>query len=190
MDLSIFSQKYRPEKNLLHFQVVNRAVFSNGDPVIYAGGNKFWKQASKSEIPAYCYFNNDPEEVMLFNFYAVSDPRGLATKDYSVPSVMETKESFTRLLKEQFKSGICSKIRTCDGTFRKSQFSGYVWSSTEVDNGYGNCFRLSDPAELEIKKTAAVKGMGFTVVVVRESRSNLFVGLLTNKLWFRKWKTE
>lgn len=67
--------------------------FRNGDEIFHAQTNKEWKQAAKEGRPAYCYYNNDPaygeKYGLLYNWYAVNDPRGLAPDCWQVPSDMD-----------------------------------------------------------------------------------------------------
>ncbi len=68
-------------------------TFSNGDNIPEAKTNEEWRKAAKEKKPAWCYYNNDSENGKtygkLYNWYAVSDPRGLAPKSYHVPTSVE-----------------------------------------------------------------------------------------------------
>ena len=72
---------------------LNTSKFKNGDPITHAKTDKEWQSASENKQPAWCYNNNDPVNGrlygMLFNWYAVADPRGLAPKGWHVPSSRE-----------------------------------------------------------------------------------------------------
>jgi uncharacterized protein (TIGR02145 family) len=65
-------------------------VFRNGDSIKHARTENEWLECAKKQVPAWCYFNNN--EVlgkrfgMLYNWYAVNDPRGLAPKGYKIPN--------------------------------------------------------------------------------------------------------
>lgn len=65
-------------------------VFRNGDKIMEAQTNDEWERASKNKIPAWCYYKKNVmnEEVygILYNWYAVNDPRGLAPDGWAVPS--------------------------------------------------------------------------------------------------------
>ncbi|MFO0493923.1 MAG: FISUMP domain-containing protein [Flavobacteriia bacterium] len=64
--------------------------FRNGDPIYEARSKEDWIKAGEQEIPAFCYYNNDPSTVkkygVLYNWYAVNDPRGLAPNGWKIPS--------------------------------------------------------------------------------------------------------
>jgi uncharacterized protein (TIGR02145 family) len=66
------------------------STFRNGDPIPEAKTNSEWEMASKNKQPAWCYYNNDPQYGekygKLYNWYAVTDPRGLAPVGYHIPS--------------------------------------------------------------------------------------------------------
>ncbi len=67
--------------------------FRNGDLIPEAKNIKDWYYAGNNGQPAWCYYDNDPANGSkygkLYNFYAVSDPRGLAPEGFHVPSVNE-----------------------------------------------------------------------------------------------------
>ena len=64
--------------------------FSNGDPILEIRDNDEWLKCFKKKIPAYCHIDNDPNNTtefgLLYNFYAVHDPRGLAPIGWKIPS--------------------------------------------------------------------------------------------------------
>lgn len=69
------------------------ATFRNGDPIQEAKTNEEWINASKAKQPVWCYYNNDPANGKkygrMYNWYAVSDPRGLAPAGWHVPALEE-----------------------------------------------------------------------------------------------------
>jgi len=84
------------------------STFSNGDPIPQAQSIAEWKKASNQKKPAWCYYQverfsetkyfGEPDKSKkygkLYNWYAVSDPRGLAPKGWHIPSNDEWKELF------------------------------------------------------------------------------------------------
>ena len=64
--------------------------FRNGDLIPHIKSNEEWKKAGYNEQPAWCYYDNDPENgkkySKLYNWYAVNDSRGLAPEGYHVPT--------------------------------------------------------------------------------------------------------
>jgi uncharacterized protein (TIGR02145 family) len=69
---------------------LNVSTFRNGDPIPEAKTNEEWEKAGKNKQPAWCYYDNDPKNGAkygkLYNWYAVSDPRGLPPAGWHVPS--------------------------------------------------------------------------------------------------------
>jgi uncharacterized protein (TIGR02145 family) len=64
--------------------------FRNGDSIKQVKTDKEWAECAKKQIPAWCYYNNDPisgkRNGILYNWFAVNDPRGLAPKGYKIPN--------------------------------------------------------------------------------------------------------
>ncbi|MFN5345635.1 MAG: FISUMP domain-containing protein [Bacteroidota bacterium] len=67
--------------------------FANGDLIPEIKNLESWVTAYKNHLPAWCYYNNDPENGAvygkLYNQYAVSDTRGLCPIGWHVPSLDE-----------------------------------------------------------------------------------------------------
>lgn len=71
-------------------------TFQNGDTILHAPSLEEWLEAAKKGIPAWCYYNNNPDLGKrfgrLYNWYAASDQRGIAPKGWRVPSSKDIKE--------------------------------------------------------------------------------------------------
>lgn len=69
---------------------LNVDEFRNGDPIPHAHTDEEWKRAGKNRQPAWCYYDNDPANGKiygkLYNWYAVSDRRGLSPEGWYIPS--------------------------------------------------------------------------------------------------------
>jgi len=87
--VEIGSQKWS-SKNLMTTR------FRNGDSIKNISSIKEWEQAGKNGTPAWCFYNNNPENGKLFgliyNWHAVIDPRGLAPLNTHLPSIEEWRE--------------------------------------------------------------------------------------------------
>ena len=150
-DIKIGSQVWMV-KNL------NVDKFRNGNAITQAKSKEDWIKAGLSKQPAWCYYNNDPQNGTkygkLYNWYAVNDPRGLAPKGYHVPSdaewttllnVLGDKENAGRKLKskegwnengngnnESGFSGLpCGNRGSGNASFGAIGVTVYWWSSTE-----------------------------------------------------------
>jgi len=135
--------------------------FRNGDPIPEAKTNEDWEKAGKNGDPAWCYYNNNPENGnrygKLYNWFAVNDPRGLAPEGWKIPSdedwsrltgflggesVAGKKIKFTDFWvdidgesgngnNESGFSGLPGGYRNDDGEFSISGKYGRWWSSTK-----------------------------------------------------------
>lgn len=67
--------------------------FQNGDLIPEAKSKKEWQKANESKQPAWCYYDNNPADAdkkgKLYNWYAVSDQRGLAPAGWRIPGLKD-----------------------------------------------------------------------------------------------------
>lgn len=67
---------------------LNTNKFQNGDIIPEAKTKEEWVKAGSEKKPAWCYYENDPENGKkygkLYNWYAINDPRGLAPKGWHI----------------------------------------------------------------------------------------------------------
>lgn len=145
---------------------LNVDKFRNGDPIPEAKTDEEWQKAGKNGEPAWCYYNNNPDNGdrcgKLYNWFAVNDPRGLAPNGWKIPS----EEDWNRLIdflggysvarmkmkstefwadndgesgngtNESDFSGLPGGLRYYDGTFSSIGDGGYWWTSSEFVTGY------------------------------------------------------
>lgn len=160
------------------------STFRNGDPIPQVQNNKEWKQAYINESPAWCYYDNDPANGKkygkLYNWYAVTDERGLAPKGFHVPSKAEFDalvsycggegtNAYNSLIPGG-SSGFSSLLGGCrsyDGDFfGLTTYSDY-WSASQVSDA--NAWALSI---YSVSETAIVfydyEGCGFSVRCVKD----------------------
>ena len=138
---------------------LNVDKFRNGDPIPEAKTEEEWKRAGENGEPAWCYYENDPANGekygKLYNWYAVSDTRGLAPAGYHVPSDAEWTKLTDFLGSDAGKkmkstsgwnedgngtnesgfSGLPVGGRYFNCTFDGIGSTGNWWSSTEYDTG-------------------------------------------------------
>lgn len=64
--------------------------FQNGDPILQAQTDAEWEKAGFDQQPAWCYYemdkNNGKTYGILYNRFALYDPRGLAPKGWRLPN--------------------------------------------------------------------------------------------------------
>ena len=133
--------------------------YANGDPIPQVQNPKEWENLKTG---AWCYYNNDPKNGKiygkLYNWYAVSDPRGLAPKGWKIPSdedwtiltdylggkdVAGTKMKSTSGWEDNGNgtngsnesgfSGLPGCNRGYAGTFYNVGLYGFFWSISEYD---------------------------------------------------------
>lgn len=72
---------------------LNVNKFRNGDIIKQAKSKEDWQQAKKNKEPAWCYYDNDTKNGIIYgkiyNFYAVNDKRELAPKGWHIASKNE-----------------------------------------------------------------------------------------------------
>ena len=134
-------------------------TFRNGEAIPEAKNAKQWIKASKNKKAAFCYYEyrskNGAIYGKLYNWFAVNDPRGLASAGFHVPSdaewtVLTDFLGGEYVAGEKLKStsgwanggngdnssgfnglpgGDCSDL----GYFSNSTVYGYFWSSSEYN---------------------------------------------------------
>lgn len=74
---------------------LNTDRFVNGDLIQEARTPKQWQKARNDSIPAWSYYNNNPENGVyygkLYNWHAVSDLRGICPEGWRVPKEADRK---------------------------------------------------------------------------------------------------
>jgi len=66
--------------------------FRNGDVIFQAQSAEDWILASQNKEPAWCYYEDEnglDVNTVLYNWFAVSDSRGIAPLGYHVPDLVE-----------------------------------------------------------------------------------------------------
>lgn len=71
------------------------STFRNGESIAHAKTEEEWNEAGKSGTPAWCYYDNSFVNGVVFgklyNWFAVTDPRGLAPDSCHIPKYREWK---------------------------------------------------------------------------------------------------
>jgi len=121
---------------------LNVSKFQNGDPIFEAKTNAQWIKASEDKKPAWCYYQNNPQNGAvygkLYNWYAVNDPRGLAPKEWHIPANEEWQELRDYLYTST--DGVCKSLKTKTG-WKQYEYGGYEeGSDCEYCNGTGQRF--------------------------------------------------
>lgn len=114
---------------------LNVESFRNGDLIPEAKTKDEWRKAGDEGKPAWCYYQNDPENGKkygkLYNWYAVNDSRGLAPEGWSIPSLADY-----NLLEEEVRKmkDIYGDINKSAGNKLKSKEGWEVNNGTNESN--------------------------------------------------------
>jgi uncharacterized protein (TIGR02145 family) len=80
---------------------LNTNTFLNKDKILHAASEKEWIDAGAKKIPAWCYPDNDERlgknNGKIYNWYAVTDPRGLCPIEMRIPSKEDIEKLVTYL---------------------------------------------------------------------------------------------
>ena len=160
---NIFGQSVKIGKQEWTSKNLNVSTFKNGDAIPEVKTEEAWQKAREEGKPAWCFYDNDPKNGdkygKLYNWYAVTDPRGLAPKGWHIPSDAE----WTKLTDYLGgKDAACNKMKSKDdwqhngngsnesgftglpgGTrsasskpFNHFGFNGNWWSSTQFEANF------------------------------------------------------
>jgi len=172
---------------------LNVSTFKNGDTIPEAKSDEAWIKAGEEGKPAWCYYDNDPENGnkygRLYNWYAVTDPRGLAPSGWHIPSDAEWTTLTDNLggedvaghkMKSQAGwdyegngsnasgfSGLPGGFRDYSGTFYFIGSNGDWWSSTE-DDTYDAWARLLYYDGGDVGSYSGNEATGFSVRCLRD----------------------
>ena len=171
------------------------STFRNGEPIPEARTDVEWEKAREERSPSWCYYENDDvfngvKYGKLYNWYAVSDPRGLAPKGWHIPNDQEW-AVLTNYLGGEEEAGAKMKSkhgwplgdngtnssnflglqggrRSSIGEFSDLLWGGFLWSSTGelISGGSANFLYLAynGPAF----KFDSLKGVGMSVRCLRD----------------------
>ena len=167
--------------------------FRNGDPIPEVRASEAWQSASDQGRPAWSDLANDPGRRTtvgrLYNFFAVTDPRGLCPSGWHVPSIVEWtvladrmggRTRAARRLKARSWEGV--RAIGFDATPTSSRYAvgpfgdprtGFWWSSTPSQNGnafWAHLMKGDDGIYLE---GGGSQGDGLAVRCLRDAPSTL-----------------
>jgi uncharacterized protein (TIGR02145 family) len=167
--------------------------FRNGDPIPLITEDADWEKASNEGAPGCCYYNNNFNEFgtrgLLYNAYAVLDPRGLAPKGWHVATEAEYRDLVSLYGGENTAGKLLRNQKGWyDGPFMyMSDFKGlpngtrHAWGEFEGEGYYGQWLAESGNGEfshmiLRGEDIDALifpifdKGTGFSVRCVKDGR--------------------
>ena len=79
--------------------------YMNGDPIRFVSNSKELDEANKRQEGAYCfvnfeYKNESDSNYIIYNWYAIMDPRGFGTKDLKIPNWKDWKNLISTFEKD------------------------------------------------------------------------------------------
>lgn len=182
-------------------QNLNTTRFRNGDLIPEARTGEEWKKAGADCKPVRCYYHNTSangnEYGMLYNWYAVNDPRGLSPEGWNVPSdgewdiltdflggpfiaggrmksigTIEDRNGYwyspnTQATNERGFSGMPGGLRENNGIFNGLGYYGYWWSSTGSSD-FSAWYRYVGYFMSDIFKRRKYKDIGLSVRCLKD----------------------
>lgn len=171
---------------------LNTAHFRNGDVIPFAATAESWTTAGKEGKPAWCFYENDERNGKygrLYNWYAVTDPRGLAPEGWHVASDAEWRTVTDYLggedaagtkmknntgwigkgngTNESGFSALPGGSRNLRGEFAYGQQAGYWWTTTEQDEELA-WYRVIDQSPYYVYRTNYSKANGYSVRCIKD----------------------
>ena len=179
---------------------LNVEHFRNGDIIPEAKTDEDWEKADDEKRPAWCYYDNDisngEKYGKLYNWYAVSDWRGLAPEGWHVPTHGEWTELTDYLTANGHSgaegvalkansgwddyggqsgngtdnygwSGLPGSVRNYNGCFNRIGASGNWWSCSQDGMSCAWCRYLFHAHDV-VGRDSFEKGEGYSVRCLRD----------------------
>lgn len=119
---------------------LNVTTFRNGDTILYAPSQEAWDAAGDWKVPAWTYYKSDSifgaTFGKLYNWYAVTDKRGLSPYGWHIPNNQEWEELSTFLngndiagLKLKAKTGLGYSDNSTNSSGFTAQLGGYRYKN-------------------------------------------------------------
>lgn len=132
-------------------------TFLNGDPIKKAQSEEEWRIAAENSEPAYCLCGED-SNIVLYNFYALSDPRGIIEKERML-RLDDARKMQEGDLRSYFSKGEATIERSYSGKFYDLELINW-WVIGEDDSACVMCWK---PDGTDMKLQEASKANGFCI---------------------------
>ena len=142
------------DSNLYGEQIVTTSnlrvtYFRNGDEIPHAQDSESWRKAGENKEPAWAFYDNDSSTIeqcgLLYNWFAVNDPRGLAPQGWHIPTKEEWKQlgeyfakNYPRNVKPIKSKTAWVKYENGDNSSGFNAFPCGYRSKNGVNNQYGD----------------------------------------------------
>ena len=137
-------------------------TFLNGDPIKRAQSEEEWRMAAENSEPAYCLCGED-SSVVLYNFFALSDPRGIIEKNRML-SLEDARKMQEGDLRSYFSKGEPTIERSYSGKFYDLELINW-WVIGENDSACVMCWK---PDGTDMKLQEASKANGFCIRPIKK----------------------
>jgi len=185
---------------------LNSTTFRNGDQIHEAKTSEEWESANQERRPAWCYYDNDPSNGAkygkIYNWYAVTDARGLAPIGWHIPSKDAWNDLFDHLgsnagIKLKSKTG-WNKNGNGDNSsnFNALPGGGAVYGTMYGRNfvSIGVCTNYWTSTEISTESACAVplcdESKGAGVFAGNNKTSGMYVRCLKGDTYVKKVKKE
>lgn len=137
-------------------------TFLNGDPIKRAQSDEEWQAAAANNEPAYCLCGED-SSIVLYNFHALSDPRGIIEKDRML-SLNDARKMQEGGLRSYFSKGEPTIERSYSGKFYDLELINW-WVIGENDSACVMCWK---PDGTDMKLQEVSKANGFCIRPIKK----------------------
>jgi uncharacterized protein (TIGR02145 family) len=148
--------------------------FRNGDSIRQARTKAEWLEAGENCEPVWCFYRSDAKgdrtPGLLYNWYAVNDPRCLAPKGWRIPNSDDFKELISFCGGENYVQKRFYELTGLKGIFRRkhtgtyTNHSNFAWWTSSFGRLNGYCFEFVSSRFCE---SGFPKGTGFPIVCIR-----------------------
>ncbi len=140
--------------------------YRNGDPIRHASSVEEWNDAISKQEGAYCDYGNELGSGRLYNWFAVSDSRGLAPVGWHVPTDEEWRELEAATGGQGFETAFTGS-RNCLGYFFGRGQAAFFWTATPSGE-FDAWNREISKAGGKMQRVSVARGLGLSVRCVRE----------------------
>lgn len=154
--LTLQNKDYQPDYSVTNLDVI---TYRNGDAIPKVKDPKKWSELTTG---AYCYYDNDPSKGILYNWYAVNNPKGLAPKGWKIPNNKEI-DLLDLKINPQFNG-----YRNYIGFFESIGANGLWWNLSEY-NTFSSWSRYLGSNNGDVGRASNVKLNGFSVRCIKEN---------------------
>jgi hypothetical protein len=140
--------------------------FINGDKILHAQTTEEWQNANEQKIPAWCYYNNNPNLGVLYNIYAVNDLRGLVSNGFHIPD----EEEWAKLVDSKnylYYYNSPGGFRKSNGRFSNLNKIAYYWIFSPGERNKNMAFDLKDGTFSREGDIIKNTGEGFSIRVIK-----------------------